>query len=72
LSARAIFRYYPVRPRAFGFPEGGQIFSVVDTAPHGGGTALSMYRSALTGDELENAVREWASGGAIRCPKLPG
>jgi hypothetical protein len=64
--------YYPVRPSAFGFPEGGQIFYLVDTAPQGKGTALAIYGNALIGDELETTVREWASGGPIRCPKLPG
>jgi hypothetical protein len=64
--------YYPARPRAFGFPEGGRIFYVANTAPQGGGTALTVHRNTVVGVELDAAVREWVSGGAIRCPALPG
>jgi hypothetical protein len=71
-GALTVRHYYPARPNAFGFPEGGRIFYVVDTAPHGGGTELTVFGHTLTGRDLDAAVREWASGGPVRCPQLPG
>jgi hypothetical protein len=69
LTAR---KNYPPNSGVIGFPEGGAIFYVVNTAAQGSGTAVTVYGSKLTGGDLDAAVREWASGGPIQCPKLPG
>jgi hypothetical protein len=69
LTAR---KNYPPHSGVFGIPEGGAIFYVVNTAAQGSGTALTIHRSKLAGGDLDAAVQEWASGGPIRCPTLPG
>jgi hypothetical protein len=69
LTAR---KNYPPHSGVFGIPEGGAIFYVVSTAAQGSGTVLSIHRSKLAGGDLDAAVQEWASGGPIRCPTLPG
>jgi hypothetical protein len=69
LTAR---KNYPPHSGVIGFPKDGAIFYVVSTAAQGSGTALTIHRSKLAGSDLDAAVQEWASGGPIRCPQLPG
>lgn len=43
---------------------------VVDTTPVPGGTRVTSYGARIGYGDLDRAVREWAGGGAIRCPSF--
>ena len=43
---------------------------VVDTVPVAGGTQVTTYGARIGYGDLTKAVREWAEGGPIRCPRL--
>lgn len=44
---------------------------LVDVTPASGGTQLKFYGGKMGYGQLNNAVLQWANGGAIRCPELP-
>lgn len=45
---------------------------VVDAVPASSGTQLTFYGGRFGYGNLNRAVEQWARGGAITCPKLPG
>ena len=47
------------------------VFYLVDVKPASGGTVLNVYGGKIGYGELNAAVKQWASGGSIRCPELP-
>jgi len=53
-------------------PQPGGISYVVDAMPSGSGTNLVLHGGKFGYNKLNAAVVQWARGGAIVCPKLPG
>lgn len=45
---------------------------VVDATPGSGGTTLKFYGGRFGYGKIDAAVEQWARGGAIVCPDLPG
>ena len=44
---------------------------VVDIMPSGGGTKLVLYGGKRAYAPLDAAVKQWAIGGRLTCPKMP-
>lgn len=53
-------------------PQPGGISYVVDATPISGGTKLVFHGGKFGYSKLNAAVSQWARGGSIVCPDLPG
>ncbi len=54
------------------FKQPGGFSYLVDAAPKGSGTQLTIHGGKFGYKKLNTAVEQWARGGSIICPKLPG
>ena len=62
--------YQQVRGSLFPQPKG--ISYVVDATPTSGGTQLVFHGGRWGYAQMNKAVEQWARGGSLTCPKLPG
>lgn len=70
-SAGEMSMYREIVGKSF-LPQPKGVAYVVESRSNGGSTNLTIYGGKWGYKSIDNAVKQWAKGGTIVCPDLPG